>query len=97
MDNGEIGARVRVWSEQSGFLGEGMHAGTATVYLFRTDGDHLFFVGNPSKMPADYLIEEVRRMGGELEIVEDNPRILLDSGDIVYGCQVWWEFVEPSG
>ena len=28
--------------------------------------------------------------GWELDALPSNPKIELDSGEVVYGCQVWW-------
>lgn len=34
--------------------------------------------------------------GSRLEVLENNPRIELDNGKVVYGCQVWWSQVEEK-
>jgi hypothetical protein len=30
--------------------------------------------------------------GQTVQTLENNPKIVLDDGETVYGCQVWWQF-----
>ena len=85
----KLGKRVKVWSgDNEVYLGEGEFVGFADVYLLRMpDG---------SIMSAEYAEEKPEGGGVEdyVELVRGNPKIKLDSGRIVYGCQVWWRLVE---
>lgn len=77
-------ARVRA---DSGFV-LGQFVGVATVYVIEMpDGS---FVSNTlaKVRPTN---EEVAQSGGVLKEIKDNPEIVLDTGEVVYGCQVWWE------
>lgn len=81
--------RVRVWNgDRSEFLGEGEYVGEVTVYFFETEGG-ISSAGNaeekPEGVPEDKIIE-----------APNNPKIILDGGRVVYGCQVWWEPVEEA-
>lgn len=81
--------RVRVWNgDRSEFLGEGNYVGDVTVYFFETEGG-ISSASNAEEKP-DGVDED--------KIIEapNNPKIILDSGRVVYGCQVWWEPVEEG-
>lgn len=78
--------KVKVWNgDQSEFLGEGTYVGDVTVYFIQNeDGNGIRSGSNaeqrPEGVPEDQIIE-----------APNNPKIVLDSGRTVYGCQVWWE------
>ena len=79
--------KVKVWNgDRSEYLGEGTYVGETTVYFVRTD-DGIHSASNaearPQGVPEDQIIE-----------ASGNPKIVLDSGRTVYGCQVWWEPAE---
>jgi hypothetical protein len=81
--------KVKVWNgDRSEYLGEGTYVGETTVYFVRTD-DGIQSASNaeerPQGVPEDQIIE-----------APGNPKIVLDSGRTVYGCQVWWEPAEDS-
>lgn len=81
--------RVQVWSgDQSDFLGEGELVGEATVYFLACDDGSLISMNNPEERPPPELVAE---KGGEIIESKDNPKIRLDDGSFVYGCQVWWK------
>ena len=42
---------------------------------------------NAEEEPPPDMVPE----GAEVHCTEDNPKIRLDSGRVVYGCQVYWE------
>ena len=81
--------RVKVWGEGAdGPLSYGKLVGYVTVYFVETE-DGLRSLENAEEKPTN---EQIAEMGGsQLCSIEDNPKIRLDSGEIVYGCQVWWE------
>lgn len=80
--------RVQVWSgDQSEYLGEGTLVGEATVYFLACDDGSLVSMPNPEEEPP---AEMVREKGGEVVRAPNNPKIELDDGRVVYGCQVWW-------
>lgn len=79
--------KVKVWNgDQSEFLGEGTYVGEVTVYFIQTENG-ISSGSNaeqrPEGVPEDQIIE-----------APNNPKIVLDSGRTVYGCQVWWEPVD---
>lgn len=43
------------------------------------------FVGNESPVEAAGMMAKIIREQGRT-----NPKILLDSGKVVYGCECWW-------
>lgn len=80
-----IGMRVRVMdgaNEQ--VLGEGKYVGDVTTYVALMPDGSIKSCLNAEDKP-DPLPE-----GGVLHEIPNNPKILMDSGEVVYGCQVWW-------
>jgi hypothetical protein len=87
-------ARVQVYSgDGQQDLGLGTWIGEVTVYFVRCPDGSLKSMRNAEEKPSDELVAE---LGGELACHENNPKIELDSGGIVYGCQVWWAPVPTS-
>lgn len=68
-------------------LGLGWYVADVTVFFIRHPDGHLTSAHDAEKPPP---VEDIPP-GGQLVKSENNPKIKLDSGDIVYGCQVWWE------
>lgn len=92
-DNKDIPKRVRVWNgDQTEYLGEGDYAGQATVYFIRMPDGSIRSNHNAEVEPDPDSVPE----GCSVICSEDNPKFVLDSGDTVYGCQVWWEPVEEE-
>lgn len=84
----QAGKRVRVWNgDKSKYLGEGIIVGFVPVYIFRNpDGgisSNHFAEEKPEGIP-EHLIEKL----------DSNPKIMLDSGQVVYGCQTWWSLIK---
>jgi hypothetical protein len=85
------GTRVRVHSgDGQTRLGDGKYVGEATVWYIRTADGNLLSHGNAEEKPPSHMVPE----GGSLVESEGNPKIVLDSGKVVYGCQVWWEVIK---
>lgn len=85
--------RVRVHSgDGKTDLGMGWYVGDVMVYAIRTPEGNLLSLSNAEVEPPASMVPE----GGALLESPDNPKIVLDSGKVVYGCQVWWEPVEGS-
>lgn len=80
-----IGTRVRV-KDGAGekFIGEGTYVGRVTVYVVRTPDGRLLSNKIAETPPSAVPEESIFR-------IPRNPKIQLDNGEIVYGCQVWWE------
>lgn len=80
--------RVRVSSgDQSEDLGEGTYVGDVTVYFIQMPDGSLRSNDNAETRPDPKDVPE----GGKVVSAGKNPKIVLDSGKTVYGCQVWWE------
>ncbi len=71
-----------------GFLGFGNLVGHTTVYAIAKPDGSIISLQNAEERPSDELIAEHE---GELITIKDNPKIILDSGRVTYGCQVWWK------
>ncbi len=69
-------------------LGYGSLVGHADVYAIKMPDGSLRSLENAEEAPPE---EFVRDSGGELVRIESNPKIVLDDGRVLYGCQVWWE------
>lgn len=83
------GGRVRVWNgDQSRYLGEGKYVGDVTVYAVKMPDGSITSEKNPEVEPTNPPEE------GKIICLPMNPKIILDSGETVYGCQVWWEKVQ---
>jgi len=82
---------VLVWSgDRTVYLGEGMMVGFVTVYAFY-DGEGALRSSKIAEEKPEGIPDEVIRE------LKSNPKIELDSGGFVYGCQVWWKPVESEG
>ncbi len=80
-----MGTRVKVWSgDQKTYLGEGTLIGFVTVYFLVENDGSLKSGANAEEKPVGYPEDRIVEATG-------NPKIRLDNGEFVYGCQVWWE------
>ena len=82
----EPGTRVAVFSGTSQTpRGQGTLLGYVTVFGWY-EGDALKTYAaaeeRPPLVPDEYVIK-----------MPNNPKIQLDTGEIVYGCQVWWKAI----
>jgi len=78
--------RVRVWNgDQSESLGEGNYVGNVAIYAIEMPDGSLRSNTNAEIEPED--VPE----GGIVRKMGNNPKIVLDNGQTVYGCQGWWE------
>ena len=64
--------------------------GDRVCAISHTDDEHIYLYGY-----GVYEGKEVppKNVGG-LNIGIPNPKIRLDNGDVVYGCECWWGTVE---
>lgn len=85
------GMRVRVY-DGSGevLLGEGTYEGDVKVWFFAMPDGNLQSLQNAEEEPTPDMIPK----DAELVCTDDNPKIRLDDGRVVYGCQVWWEAID---
>jgi len=102
--------RVKVWIDRDRYLGSGQLVGHVTIAEAYKDIYHiatteevlelylqnmLGFIARltPDKLPQS-LVEKLKdERAKELEVAT-TPKIILDSGATVYGCQIWWEPIE---
>ena len=85
--------RVKVLSgDQTEVLGYGNYDEDVSLYFFASPetSDVIFSETNPEEKPSDELIAEMKEKGFHLVEHPNNPKIVMDSGKVVYGCQVWW-------
>ena len=81
--------RVKVVSgDGNKLIGYGNYDEDVTVYFVVMPNGDLLSRENAEEKPSD---KEVAESGGELYTEKDNPKIVLDNGKVVYGCQVWWK------
>lgn len=87
----KVGMRVRVHDGNGEkLLGEGTYEGNVKVYIMVMPDGSLQSLQNAELEPPTDEVPE----GAEVVCTDDNPKIRLDSGQVVYGCQVWWEAIE---
>lgn len=87
--------RVQVISgDGTKYLGEGTYVGDVSVHFFRMADGSLRSLKDAETMPDQEIINQFEKVGGQLVTTPYNPKIVLDSGKIVYGCQVWWKRIE---
>jgi hypothetical protein len=87
----KTGQRVRVKDGAgNNVVGYGTYEGQVDVYFIRMADGSLQSLPNAEEKPTHIP------PGGVLVKTGGNPKIRLDSGKIVYGCQVWWEVVPPE-
>lgn len=87
-----VGKRVVVFDSEDSSEGKpGVYAGSVTVYVILSPVNQAirslkFAEQRPSP-------EEVAAVpDGEVAELHNNPKIILDSGEVIYGCQVWWNW-----
>jgi hypothetical protein len=85
--------RVKVFDGSGkNLLGYGNYVGNVTVYFWYDDKGNILSNKNAEQ---PFTEEEISVIGVDnIFTIEDNPKIELDNGCTVYGCQVWWNFVE---
>ena len=87
MRNIKPGTRVSVFSgDQERSLGDGIYQGDVTVYIWANPDGSISSMTYAEKPPGKENIYP----GSRISKIDKNPKILLDSGQVVYGCQVWW-------
>ena len=77
-------------------LGYGNFVGCVPVFFWRGSGGNLLSDKKCEERPSLQIIKEMEASGAELVELQSNPKIVLDNGDVVYGCQVWWQPEEPD-
>ena len=76
------GKRVRVLGNDDNPLSEdGTYVGDVTVYIRVNADGTISSHDEPESEPE----------GEGWKLIHNNPKIILDSGQVVYGCQVWWK------
>ena len=71
----------------SGWI-HGKWVANVTVYAIHTREGDLVSNINAETRPTP---EEARKLKGTIHEIEDNAKIVLENGTVVYGCQVWWK------
>ena len=85
--------RVKVFGEGDEIL-YGTYNEDVTVYAFWESDGSFLSQKFAEEMPNDTTIDEAEKRGATLQRIENNPKIVLDNGEVVYGCQVWWSKIE---
>lgn len=90
--------RVEVTSgDWSCVLGHGRLLGYTDVWVFQSrQTDRLALREITEYEPSEAVVRDWESRGARLAHVPSNPKIMLDSGEVVYGCQVWWRLLDES-
>jgi hypothetical protein len=95
VENIQPGQRVVVFDGKGeNLVGLGRYVGEARVYIAvrGTRTNPILRTGKNAEIPPILKADEV-----DCQIISQmNPKIVLDDGEVVYGCQVWWEPVEEG-
>jgi hypothetical protein len=85
--------RVRV-HDGSGekLLGEGTYVGDVQAYALAMPDGSLQSLPDAEQPPDPKLMPE----GAKMLSLGKNPKIVMDDGRVVYGCQVWWQPIEDA-
>jgi len=88
--------RVRVWDGKGeNELGYGWLVGYVNVHVIESpDGGSILSDKLNPEEELPPMFQELLDAGYRKYILSDNPKIELDSGATVYGCQVWWRHEE---
>lgn len=71
-------------------LGLGWYVGDVTVYFVVDPKGNLLSQQEAEEPPSPEFMKKFPE-GTVCDRMDDNPKIVLDTGKVVYGCQVWWE------
>jgi hypothetical protein len=83
--------RVRVWAgNKKQDLGLGTLEGYVNVFLIQLPGGTLTLLPDAEARPTAAEVAALYSRGGILVEWPGNPKIRLDSGQVVYGCLVRW-------
>lgn len=91
------GKRIRALSgDGSTDLGEGVLIGEARVFLFHRSSDgSVLSLEDAETIPDQETIDRFLKDGCALFSI-NTPKIKMDSGQVVYGAQVWWEELDET-
>lgn len=82
--------KVEVWNgDQSEYLGRGEYVGDVMVYFSLMPDGSIASTSDAETKPEN--IPEGARLVRKM-----NPKIVLDNGQVVYGCQVWWNVADDT-
>lgn len=98
--------RVKVWKSKKEYLGEGEFLGCVPMTEVSSEDEYKANLKDFQKrilnalgaLPKD-LIDTFERKFEEMWGMSEpygkmtTPKIWLDNGKIVYGCQIWWEAI----
>lgn len=77
-------------------LGKGTMIARVPVYFVYLSDGTIMSQKDPSKRPALWRQIIATLLGGRLVVEPYNPKILLDTGEYVYGCQVWFTLIDDE-
>ena len=89
----EPGMMVNVWdSARTQLLGVGVYEGDVDVYFAVNDETQ---EAMSKQDPTEDIAEADLPAGFRVEKTK-SPKIVLNTGLTVYGCQVWWEVIDED-
>jgi hypothetical protein len=71
-------------------LGFGEYTEDVTTYVMQMPDGSLLSLPNAEQVPKEIPV------GAKLRMIPTNPKIVMDDGKVVYGCQVWWSPVDDA-
>lgn len=88
--------RVNVFSDKVEYLGQGEYVEDVPVWFAQMPGGIPPVMIRAEEPPDEQAISEATNAGGKV-VVRQIPKIILDSGETVYGCRVWYFKIEDKG
>lgn len=90
-----IGTRVNVMlGDIFEPLSKGVIVDYVSVYFARMPDGHIVSLADAESEPPAEWVAYLKSVGVEIIKMPNNAKIKLDSGEIRYGCQVWWSTQE---
>jgi hypothetical protein len=99
--------RVKVWIDKDTYIGEGEYVGNIPLIeaykaIYKETNTKILMekyclnvIGLAAKFgisppPEDKMPAMIEKIGKRLALAS-TPKIVLDTDETVYGCQVWWQ------
>jgi len=70
----------------------GVYADDVEVHIFHMPDGIIVSLTDAEELPSPERVGQLLAAGAMHTVLTANPKIVMDDGSVVYGCQVWWQF-----